>query len=1299
MSKKGCCSCNVTSCCAPHNYTNNVAMIGDLLVDKEFELEADGTIKQINGQDVLIDKCQVYPVHKDDELILFQTAYQGDLGNNSDRVFSNGSSQCLCCYGYSRYKPQRSQTIRQKYKYIGCSWVWYPPKYLFNYDQNIPQCGIAYEKATSSQTDYNFLNCFEYATGFGGAGYASGFEAKDACAFCTQINPMLSNADFGVFDSFGNLKPNADPTVSAIQGVKPLPSGWHTQFTATLYPGHGTNVGEECCSCRYVDPNAQAPILPDYSTSCWKRTSAPAASGGQCEGVNYSRLSKSKFPLLQNGGYFYSTFEGRTRGYEGSGRIKENQTFTVGEGTDKKYYIKTDLTSGYYSPSAGGYLQKNCTYCSLSPYLREIAHNDYPWAYELFCAGGGRNGAAKLYNFPKSFIKTGFFVLPESEGLYQEKISIGASDRPAEMEQWIEVLGKHTFYSQLVGMVQLEHYWHYSGVNKSDLDAAATTIPDGVPDPTSSEPQSVQYRWNYWKQRTCPKMFVLKSSATPLFTFDLVYAERIGIFDAFADPDNSNTNPDGTNNINGKMTVAKFLAYFSLFSNGYRNSGSEPPDGRGFAQYPPGCDDPGYEYVRIVKDIIDAMCEANIIGTRDHRPVIYSEIKQIIESGLQNGSSNAYYKPWSRGNNIYVTPSDFNKLKEKYYTPYGKMCTEKEMFPENGLDGLGKFAPIRKIIPPSIIKLNGIQWDENDWKANHDNENPPLEQPSIYIANTFSPDEVFDEGNKTIKNCVSGNIVSTTNRTKIQNLQFSKYYANGNYDANSPDYVNSQLFFRAIPGRWSFVKWAGLARGSWCTATSDPCSPYDIYGEGPATTGKPQYQWHSESIRTTLFRDDGQDDRYTTGYMGLCNGVNSEEEPNVGAGCNSGDPIYNRTAGVNCGYQGIAWDASGAPSTVRCTPVCTEPNDTCCSVAPCGCDCAGYADCTQHNIQQNGNSEWADTKSCKELFGINCCSCIGIDPNQIPTTTAEYIRKLIDERKCETCADECNFACPEQEPPNFTSSNGTGTSKNQLGSDNVNYISIADDRDSIFNTQTNSDISGILPGGGAGGAGGGGGGGGGGGNPCDCGPIREGGCVTLSVGNCDVNCGYNGFSYDNLSFVLTQNNYSWGKTSTVIDPDTGQRSTCSVCKCGGSNTCYVRFAGKVQNYLPNNQTEFYEPQESDDGNLFNLGYINIDTPTHYILPNSRVGFIANTLLNCDNLSSGCFVQPESAGDNFIECVCNNNNLSDLLCPGALVKVYKYTPGINGCEQSALWCGYQKSGRLILNRIYTSDILDSNYAYV
>jgi hypothetical protein len=271
-----------------------------------------------------------------------------------------------------------------------------------------------------------------------------------------------------------------------------------------------------------------------------------------------------------------------------------------------------------------------------------------------------------------------------------------------------------------------------------------------------------------------------------------------------------------------------------MFSNSVQ--GGTLPDTRGAGMYPPACG-PGKLYVDIVKDILGAMCEAGIIGTRDHRPNIYNEIKQIIETGLQNGKNGAYYKPWDKGNIIPVTPFDFDKLKAKYYTPYGRMCTEKEMFPKNAgesdVDNLAKLGPIRKVIPPSFLYL------PNTWKPGSD---IPQGSPFfMYKEHPVNPDEIFKERDGQIWTCPDGELqnVPFQSAYKIQNLQFSKHYndnTDGQYHSDAPSYVNRQLFFRAIPGSWGFLKW-----GTICLNVEDcehcinqsACSPYQIYGYGP----------------------------------------------------------------------------------------------------------------------------------------------------------------------------------------------------------------------------------------------------------------------------------------------------------------------------------------------------------------------------------------------------------------------------------------------------------------------------------
>lgn len=1289
MSKKGCCSCNVTSCCAAHNYTNNVAMLGDLLVDLDYVIGSDGKIELDNeGNPITIDKCQVFPIHKDDELILYQMPGNSTGGNQGQQYGGATPEQCLCCVGYADYRPTRTRTIRQKYKYVGCSWTWYPPKFTFNYDQTIPQCGIAAGvNEDPLQVDY-VLNCYDYTSlNIGGV------EAKEACRSCTQINPFLINTNLtqDVYSDifWGNKPAGVDVSVKdRQQSISPMIGGWFTQFQSTLYPGHRSDMGYQCCTCKFIDTTNDNTVPPDRNTSCWRITQN-AQIPGTCSNVDAAKAriispnNGGRSILAANGGYFYSTFENRINDIKRSAQIGPTQVFTVGNGlTDTPlYFVNTDISRSLYTPSKGGYSQNNCTYCSLTPYLRELAHNQYPWAFDVFCAGGGMSTAAKTYNFPSSFIKTGFmFEHSPPNDWYLETISQGMSKAEVPLERYEEILGEHTFYSQYVGMVQLEHYWHYTGVNKTDIDAAADTIPPSI-DPNDNPKE----RWDYWKTRTTPKMFTFKSSATPLFTFDLVYADRVGILQKFTDPDVTAIDQTGGR---ARMTVAKFLSYFSQFSNGYRFTGQRELDGRGRAIFPTGCESPGYQFVRIIKDILDAMCEANIIGTRDHRPVIYKEIKQIIETGIENGRNGAYYKPWEPGNPIFVTPSDFDKLKAKYYDAYnGRMCTEIEMFPIQGTAGLGMFGPIRKVIPPSILVLPDVKWDESEWNAEN-GSTPTQPQPLIYRANTFDPDDVFNEQNKFGRLCDTGQIEPILQdplkpQKKIQNLQFSKYYGGGSYNLNSPDYVNSQLFFRAIPGRWGFVKWAPMVNfGDWCNRIN-PCSPLEIYGVGPSITGSPDYLWHSEDVRTTLFTTD--DTRWAGGFEGMCNGVNPRDAagPNQDEiKCRNSNDTLNRSAGLFCAYTSIAWDGSGNPTKSLCTPVCPQQTVECTNF-PCGVRCGGYGACADNLIRTNGNSDWSPLKTCAELFGRSCCECIGKDPD-VNLTVRDWIKELVDNRKCETCALECDFACPiDDQFPSFTSINGDGEQGGGANfSGGPSTTVFGDDRFYRFGGDAGA-------GGGQGGGGQGGGQGGGGGVGCDC-PNLE--CVTIGYSPCDLNCGYNGFSDTPLAIVLSQSNYGYVKKATYPNENTGEVTTCSICSCRSSNYCYVRFAGKVQSYLPNPQTGFYEPTENT-GELPGASYINIEVPSHYLSPISKAGRTATTLLAC---GVDC---AQSGSNDVVDCTCRNNSLSTMMCPGAVVKQSINRRGANGeCGASALWCGFYRSGRLILDKVKSSDVIDSNYEY-
>jgi hypothetical protein len=149
----------------------------------------------------------------------------------------------------------------------------------------------------------------------------------------------------------------------------------------------------------------------------------------------------------------------------------------------------------------------------------------------------------RLWIWVRHFIKTDIspLLISQEVGLHRETVGSAETSEEAlySMDFYERMFGESTFYSQFIGFVRLEHYYHYMGSNTEDIAAAGTTIPKGVGNNGSQTgtSESPKERWQYWLQRTTPKMFVYKCSATPLFHFDLIYAERLGIFNAFTDPD------------------------------------------------------------------------------------------------------------------------------------------------------------------------------------------------------------------------------------------------------------------------------------------------------------------------------------------------------------------------------------------------------------------------------------------------------------------------------------------------------------------------------------------------------------------------------------------------------------------------------------------------------------------------------------------------------------------------------------------------------------------------------------------
>jgi hypothetical protein len=863
MPKKACCC---TSCCAPYNYTNNVAMLGDLLVDNEYVLDSNGDLIRdpVTEEFETIKKVKVYPIHPDDEIILFQRVgteaiFKG--GNEVDKITNDG---CKCCYGKTFLIPQRSRTVRQKYKNIGCSWTWYPPKYAINGDPTIPQCSyFSYNDPRNNNEHHS--NCyFQKLTGSDyGNDSGAGELLPNKCDSCTQILPWVAEASSDQFNFWGD-KLTTNLSVPSGRTIMPE-GGWITQYTSFLYPSHSAKDMTQCCTC-YMDPKTTLPLyLVDSTVSCWNKVANGNQSGSSCEFMDQFRTNIEGYHPLRTpqtffGAVFYSPLQGRSNSQKNSATLSSQDTFNMGvnipEVGGTGYFVNFNLIDSLYKPSSGGFKQNYCNYCAMSPYMRRMMLTSYLWAFDIFCAGGGDvSSPVKTYDLGISYITTGVgdYGLFSYENLHRENFGIAQTPDDSlqyltfKMEQYKPMFGESTFFSQFVGTVHLEHYFHYMGTNLEDINAAAPTIPSqtgfgGIG--TNGSSANPKDRWGYWLTRTTPKIFTYKSSGTPLFQFDLEYARILGIFESFADPDKSQGSQP--------MTVEKFLSYFSMYSNSI--SDSESADNRGKGMLPPGCSQDGHKYVQIVRDILGAMCEAGIIGTRDHRENIYNEIKQIIETGIANGPSGSYYKPWAPGNPMVVTPNDFIALKEKYYNPYGRMCTPAEMFPEKGVDGLAQFSPIRKVIPPSFL-----QWAEPNGEGWYgDGTTVPYGGLILYKEHTVNPDEIFKEHETGFYNCRTGEIepnlgTGFNSPYKIQDLQYSKYYnSNKQYNTNAPGYVNRQLFFRAVPGTWNLVKWGSLCLNiddcDYCSLRETGCSPYNIYGYGPDGTGNPENMWYSTNI-------------------------------------------------------------------------------------------------------------------------------------------------------------------------------------------------------------------------------------------------------------------------------------------------------------------------------------------------------------------------------------------------------------------------------------------------------------------
>jgi hypothetical protein len=383
-----------------------------------------------------------------------------------------------------------------------------------------------------------------------------------------------------------------------------------------------------------------------------------------------------------------------------------------------------------------------------------------------------------------------------------------------------------------------------------------------------------------------------------------------------------------------------------------------------------------------------------------------------------------------------------------------------------------------------------------------------------------------------------------------------------------------------------------------------------------------------------------------------------------------------------CGYGALCWDPSGSPSTMYCVADCTRDyTDGLCTTytAPCGNRCS--ANCGSFVTQLLGQNFAANKQStsiqCKDLFGSECCSCIGKLPTDY-VSGDEWLDLIYNKKKCKTCSKECFVTCPTDDaiPVVNTSSSLTST-VSSFGSNLLNSF--------------------IPRGGVNGGAGGGGGGGGG---VCDCNTSNT--CSLLGVSPCDTNCGYNAIGYHPLAIVMQQNNYLGDSITNGIL----LRVNCV--SVVGTIIVMQDLVERLQHIFQILILGFIIPPKALRF-FYTQNYINMATPPHLLKPTGSPGTIGQTarlLTQCNT----CAVNPDysSAGDETL-CACHAITESaawgNLLCPGAVTADYTYrlsnecgggsTPC---CNVSDLWCKVTRGGRIVLPPITAGDVNDANYAY-
>lgn len=503
-------------------------------------------------------------------------------------------------------------------------------------------------------------------------------------------------------------------------------------------------------------------------------------------------------------------------------------------------------------------LGDDCKTCNLSPYLRRISQEEFPWLYDIYCYNN---------NLPTSF------------GVHYNS-------------QGAKVTTNVRLQDIFLGFAFVEHQYQQVDVRFEDLNnlpkIAIGPFGEYPTDEPAVTPTEKRDSWFYFNQRTTPNMFSYAGSGTPIFHFDVYFAEQCGIFDVIEDPATGD-----------KLTPIEFIRRFANAGCTYRLYGSSNPAGTpGYSTL--NCEDFS-DYYAPIQQALEYMMEAGIVGTTDYRLRMIVEIYEILTSIQSDGTS--YFTPWARNPSFKITVSAADVALIKARIGYSSWSGPDDIYTKTATElGFSNvcYAPCRKMLLPYTSGSTTVQ---------------PRFNPNHF---PFNSAEGFLSQNQT------------------SNLQATTV---SNYSTQAA-YFGMQGFFKAQKGGWNFYKFLDGC-GLNCGGDPDPCSEL-LLAAVNAEKSPDAPIIYGNSITGFLERNWLAKESYQRSYRSTCTTLSLLPPFN-------GDQFSNESVGGGIdpcnSNRDFVWIANGIPSLRQCIPATNIVDGRCPSCQWPGIDCQTVNGC------------------------------------------------------------------------------------------------------------------------------------------------------------------------------------------------------------------------------------------------------------------------------------------------------------------------------------------------------------------